>query len=242
MLGELPAQGQRMVEIAVQNTDRLVRLINDILDIERINCGQIDMHPQSCDARELIDRACDAVASLADAANVSVVIEAERVALSVDADRIIQTLTNLISNAVKFSPPDSSVHVSCSLRDAQVRFEVSDEGRGIPAENLDSIFGRFAQVDASDSREKGGTGLGLAICRSIVEQHGGRIWAQSEPGAPRSRSCSPHPARAPPRIDAPSTQTSSRWLRMRICAAGADVRRRPLRDRDGQRGAPPGGS
>jgi len=63
-----------------------------------------------------------------------------------------------------------------------VLFEVSDEGRGIPAENLDSIFGRFAQVDASDSREKGGTGLGLAICRSIVDQHGGRIWAQSEPG------------------------------------------------------------
>jgi len=104
MLGALPAQGQRMVEIAVQNTDRLVRLINDILDIERINSGQIDMHPQSCDARELIDHACDAVTSLADAANVSVVIEAERLALSVDADRIIQTLTNLISNAVKFSP------------------------------------------------------------------------------------------------------------------------------------------
>jgi len=182
VLGKLPAQGQRMVEIAVQNTDRLVRLINDILDIERINSGQIDMHPQSCDARELIDCACDAVASLADAANVSVVIETERVALSVDADRIIQTLTNLISNAVKFSPPDSSVHVSCLLRDAEVLFEVSDDGRGIPAENLDSIFGRFAQVDASDSREKGGTGLGLAICRSIVEQHGGRIWAQSEPG------------------------------------------------------------
>ncbi len=182
VLGELPAQGQRMVEIAVQNTDRLVRLINDILDIERINSGQIDMHPQSCDARELIDRACDAVTSLADAASVSVVIEAERLALSVDADRIIQTLTNLISNAVKFSPPDSSVHVSCSRRDAEVLFEVSDEGRGIPAEKLESIFGRFAQVDASDSREKGGTGLGLAICRSIVDQHGGRIWAHSEPG------------------------------------------------------------
>ncbi len=159
-----------------------MRLINDILDIERINSGQIDMHPQSCDARELIDRACDAVTSLTDAANVSVVIDAERVALSVDADRIIQTLTNLLSNAVKFSPPHSSVHVSCALRDEQVLFEVSDEGRGIPAENLDSIFGRFAQVDASDSREKGGTGLGLAICRSIVDQHGGQIWAHSEPG------------------------------------------------------------
>ncbi|MFN2521588.1 MAG: sensor histidine kinase, partial [Candidatus Limnocylindria bacterium] len=168
VLGELPAKGQRMIEIAVQNTDRLVRLINDILDIERINSGEGDIHPQSCDARELIDRACDAVSALADAANVSVVIEAESVALSADADRIIQTLTNLISNAVKFSPPQSSVRVSCSRRDTEVRFEVSDEGRGIPVEHLESIFGRFAQVDTSDSREKGGTGLGLAICRSIV--------------------------------------------------------------------------
>ena len=182
VLGELPAQGQRMVEIAVQNTDRLVRLIDDILDIERINSGQIDMNPGPCDARELIARASDAVAALAAAANVSVLIDAEPVHFSADGDRVIQTLTNLISNAVKFSPPASSVRVSCSRRDGEVLFEVSDEGRGIPAENVETVFGRFQQVDASDSREKGGTGLGLAICRSIVDQHGGRIWAHSVPG------------------------------------------------------------
>jgi len=90
-----------------------------------------------------------------------------------------QTLTNLISNAVKFSEPGATVRVSSERCEGEVLFRVSDEGRGIPAEKLDSIFERFQQVDASDSREKGGTGLGLAICRTIVEHHGGRIWAES---------------------------------------------------------------
>jgi CheY-like chemotaxis protein len=96
---------------------------------------------------------------------------------------MLQTLTNLISNAVKFSPLDSAVHVSAARRNGELLFQVRDEGRGIPADKLETIFERFQQVDASDSREKGGTGLGLAICRTIVEHHGGRIWAESKPGA-----------------------------------------------------------
>ena len=182
VLGALPEQGQRMVEIAVQNTDRLVRLINDILDIERINSGEIDMDRRICDASELIARATEVVASTAAASGVTIVTDAEPVRLAADADRVIQTLTNLIANAVKFSPAGGRVRVSCSRADGEVLFEVSDEGRGIPAENLETIFERFQQVDASDARDKGGTGLGLAICRSIVEQHGGRIWARSVPG------------------------------------------------------------
>jgi len=182
VLGAMAPQGRRMVEIAVQNTDRLVRLINDILDIERINSGQIDMHPVPCDARELIARATDAVAALARDANVTVVADAHPVSLSADPDRIIQALTNLIGNAVKFSEPGSTVRVACARRDAEVLFEICDDGRGIPADQLEPIFGRFAQVDASDARQKGGTGLGLAICRSIIDQHGGRIWAESVPG------------------------------------------------------------
>jgi CheY-like chemotaxis protein len=110
------------------------------------------------------------------------VTDVERVRLRADADRVIQTLTNLIGNAVKFSPAGASVRISCARRDEEVLFEVADDGRGIPAANLESIFDRFGQVDASDSRQNGGTGLGLAICRSIVEQHGGRIWAQSTLG------------------------------------------------------------
>jgi CheY-like chemotaxis protein len=99
-----------------------------------------------------------------------------------DADRVIQTLTNLIGNAVKFSPAGSTVEVMAERRGGEVLFRVSDRGRGIPVDKLETIFERFQQVDASDSRQNGGTGLGLAICRSNVEHHGGRIWAWSAPG------------------------------------------------------------
>ncbi|MCW3016396.1 MAG: Two-component hybrid sensor and histidine kinase regulator [Solirubrobacterales bacterium] len=182
VLGPLPEKGRRMVEIAVQNTNRLVRLINDILDIERIDSDKLDMHAELCDARALVELAVQSLGQLAAEAQVSLVVEGEPVALFADPDRVLQTLTNLISNAVKFSPPDSTVRLSSKRRGQEVLFEVSDGGRGIPADKLDAIFERFQQVDASDSREKGGTGLGLAICRTIVEHHGGRIWVQSELG------------------------------------------------------------
>jgi PAS domain S-box-containing protein len=183
VLGPLPEKGQRMVEIAVQNTDRLVRLINDILDLERIGSNDVDMRSAICDARALIDQATQGVEQLAVDAQVRLTSGGEPVTLIADPDRVVQTLTNLISNAIKFSPAGGGVHVSCAHRDGEALFEVSDEGRGIPADKLGSIFERFQQVDASDSREKGGTGLGLAICKTIVEHHGGRIWARSEPGA-----------------------------------------------------------
>ena len=99
-----------------------------------------------------------------------------------DADRIVQVLTNLLSNSVKFSPAGGQVCVSASTQDSQVRFSVADRGRGIPTAKLESIFERFQQVDASDARVKGGAGLGLTICKSIVQQHGGRVWAESKLG------------------------------------------------------------
>jgi signal transduction histidine kinase len=183
VVGPLPERARRMIEIAVQNTDRLVRLINDILDIERIDSATIDLHPQPCDGAELIRRAIQGLEQFATDAHVRLTADDEPVALSADPDRIHQTLTNLISNAVKFSPASSTVHVSCTRRDDGVLFEVADHGKGIPADKLASIFERFQQVDASDSRDKGGTGLGLAISRNIVEHHGGRIWVDSQLGA-----------------------------------------------------------
>jgi PAS domain S-box-containing protein len=182
-LGPLPPKGQRMVEIAVLNTDRLVRLINDILDIERIDSGTIDLHPRPCDGAQLIRRAIQGVEQFADQALVTLAAEGEAVQMYADPDRVHQVLTNLISNAVKFSPASSTVRVRCTRRDSEVLFEVADDGKGIPAGKLAVIFERFGQVDASDSRGKGGTGLGLAICRKIVEHHGGRIWVDSQPGA-----------------------------------------------------------
>jgi len=177
MLGTIAEKGQRMLEIAVTNTDRLVRLINDILDLERIDSGKIELTRTDEDAGALMTQAVEGVQSMADDAGVSLVAEPVRATLSIDCDRIMQTLTNLLSNAIKFSPRGTTVTLSGSSDDANFTFRVADEGRGVPADKLDTIFERFKQVDASDSRDKGGSGLGLAICRSIVTAHQGRIWA-----------------------------------------------------------------
>jgi PAS domain S-box-containing protein len=181
--GEVPERGQRMLDIAVQNTDRLIRLINDILDLERIESGKVAMEARPVNAAELAHNAAEVMLPMAERAGVGLFVEAEAVRLLADSDRILQVLTNLISNAVKFSPPGGSVELRVEPAEGEARFRVADQGRGIPTDRLESIFERFQQVDSSDSRQKGGTGLGLAICRTIVTQHGGRIWAESEPGA-----------------------------------------------------------
>ncbi len=178
-----PEKAQRMLNIAVNNTDRLVRLINDILDIERIESGKVTMSKQTCEAADLISQAAEVVRSLAQKAGVTLVLSPLSVRLWADPDRIIQTFTNLLSNAIKFSPSGSSIRFGAELlQNNQILFQVKDQGRGIPANKIETIFERFQQVDASDSRKKGGTGLGLAICRSIVQHHGGQIWIESTLG------------------------------------------------------------
>ncbi|HEV7804853.1 MAG TPA: ATP-binding protein [Solirubrobacteraceae bacterium] len=181
-LGPLPGEGTRMIQIAVRNTDRLVRLINDLLDLGRFDSETMLLRRGPCDAAELVARAIEAVTALAIEAGVTLEVDALPAGFTADADRLIQTLTNLISNAVKFSAPGATVWIAAERRHDEIRFAISDRGRGIPTHKLETIFGRFVQVDASDARRKGGTGLGLAICRSIVEQHGGVIWAESRPG------------------------------------------------------------
>jgi len=181
-LGPLSDKGQRMLDIAVQNTDRLVRLINDILDIERMQSGRSTMAKTSCDAAELVAQTVEVMQAIAGKAGVTLSVQPQSVRLWADPDRLIQTLTNLLSNAIKFSSPGGRVWLTVEQQEDHVLFQVKDQGRGIPADKLESIFERFQQVDSSDSRKKGGTGLGLAICRSIVQQHRGRIWAESTPG------------------------------------------------------------
>jgi PAS domain S-box-containing protein len=177
-----PVQAQRVITIALRSCDRLIRLINDILDVERIRSGKTRMERTPLEARDLLTGTSREMTSLAGAAGISLELgEAEGWAVA-DADRITQTLTNIVGNAVKFAPPGTSVRLSAVASDAEVIFSVADEGRGIPADKLTLVFEPFEQVDSSDSREKGGTGIGLAICQGIVERHGGRIWAQSELG------------------------------------------------------------
>jgi PAS domain S-box-containing protein len=181
-LGELPVKAARLLEIASTNTDRLVRLINDILDIERIESGKATVSRVPTDAGTLVRQATDLMRQLAEQAGITIAMSAGPAPLIADPDRIVQTLTNLIGNSIKFSPPQSTINVSAETTEGAVIFKVADAGRGIPAEKLEAVFERFKQVDASDSRDKGGSGLGLAICRSIVHQHGGEISVQSEVG------------------------------------------------------------
>ncbi len=174
-----PDKAKRMLNLALMNSDRLVRLVNDILDLERLDSGRVELIKEKCDAQALMQRAVEGVSTIADQNGVLLSIQPTQLKVWAAPDAIIQTLTNLLSNAIKFSAPNSVVSVSVYAQPDAVQFQVKDQGRGIPADKLETIFGRFQQVDVSDSRQKKGTGLGLSICQSIVQQHGGNIWAES---------------------------------------------------------------
>jgi PAS domain S-box-containing protein len=182
LLGPVPERGQRLLEIATENTDRLVRLVNDILDIERMDAGRMELERVTVDAASLVRQAVQTVEGMAARHSVELVVEPVSAVVWADPDRLVQVLTNLLSNAIKFSESGGVVRVRSADVAGQLRITVSDTGRGIPAELQERIFGRFQQVDASDSRQKGGTGLGLAIARGIVQQHGGTMELESEPG------------------------------------------------------------
>ena len=134
------------------------------------------------DTAQLMRESAESVQVIAQGEGVSVVLVPVALPVRVDPIRMVQALVNLLGNAIKFSPPGGRVEFGAERNSSSVVFRIKDQGRGIPKDKLETIFERFQQVDASDSREKGGTGLGLAICRSIVQQHGGRVWAESELG------------------------------------------------------------
>jgi PAS domain S-box-containing protein len=191
-MGNLSNKGHRMLEIAVNNTDRLIRLINDILDLERLESDKFTLYQQRCSVTDLVRQATETMQPMAEKAGVMLLSSSVSVNIHGDPDRLIQVLTNLISNAIKFSLSGSTVWLTAELQTTLGRasnslapmllITVKDEGRGIPADKLETVFERFQQVDASDARQKGGTGLGLAICRSIARQHGGKIWVESTLG------------------------------------------------------------
>jgi PAS domain S-box-containing protein len=180
--GPLPDHVVEVVALAERNAIRLMALIEDILDLERLETGKIELQMTRVPIASILRRAMESLAAFGahgvtvDAPNVSSSID-------VDADRIVQVLVNLLSNAVKFSPPGGVVTIAVTVDGQWTEFRVIDHGRGVPAVHRRAIFERFRQVDPSDAREKGGAGLGLAICKSIVEQHGGSIGVESEEGA-----------------------------------------------------------
>ena len=202
VVGPLTARANELVRIAVSNTDRLIRLINDMLDLDKMAAGKLELRRVALTPAGSIRLAVDGIRAMAEQYDIRLV---ERVTalrqVEGDPDRVMQVLTNLLSNAIKFAPAGSTIEISATDQDAVaapdperreprppdaeqavVRFAVENPGPGIAPAEMDRLFRRFQQLDSSDTRRRGGTGLGLAISKAIVEQHGGAIGAESEPG------------------------------------------------------------
>ncbi len=177
--GDLPPRAAKMIDIATTGSVRLGRLVNDILEIERLDTGMLPLAIRTHDVPSACQEAVGATSGLAQAAGIELRLGPVTGRVRADRDRLVQVLINLIGNAVRFSDSGDSVLVEARQDGELIEFAVSDTGRGIPEDKLDEIFARFSQVDSSDTREKGGTGLGLAICRGLIERMGGRIWVKS---------------------------------------------------------------
>jgi len=179
MAGELPPDVAQLVSVANESSERLVRMVNDVLDLQKIEAGgmQFERRPQLL--LPVAEHALDSMQGYAAQLGVQLRLDcsepARDLAAAIDRDRLVQVLTNLLSNAVKFSPRDGMVTLALAEHGQWARLSVRDQGPGIPPEFQARVFQRFAQADGADTRQKGGTGLGLSITKSLVEEHGGRI-------------------------------------------------------------------
>lgn len=182
VLADRPETSQQMLDIAVLDTERLTRLVNDILDLNRLNAGQVELNQRWCRASDLVNQAMDTVQAIAQAQAITLTATVDDASVWADPDWLVQTLVNLLGNAIKFSPAQSTVEIGVKRQEQGVLFQVRDRGSGVPAQQLEAIFQPFLQVRTQHRQRRQGTGLGLAICRQIVELHGGRIWAESTVG------------------------------------------------------------
>ena len=184
MAGKIPKQARQLIDIANSNSERLIRLINDILDIEKIESGKMRFVMNAVRLRTLLQDALLENQGYAERFNVKFRPQGEfpDVMVRADRDRVLQVMANLLSNAAKFSPTGAEVSIAAVAGSGSVRISVTDHGGGIPAEFHDKIFGKFSQADASDSRRMGGSGLGLSIAKAIVEKHGGEIGFRTAQG------------------------------------------------------------
>lgn len=165
-------------------SERLGRLVDQLLELSRFESGDVPLHPERVPVGPLISRVLSEieVARADRAVTLEEQVPGDLPPLYADPERVHQVLFNLLDNALRFTPPGGRVTVTASARDGSVDIAVADTGPGIAPEHLPRLFERFYRIDTARSRDEGGTGIGLAIARSVVEAHGGRIWAESEPG------------------------------------------------------------
>ena len=184
-VGKISKKVQEMIDMAEKNTDRLINLVNDILDMEKIESGSLKFRFGAVDLSKLVEQSIDANRGYADQYGIQFeLVETQpNVRVRGDSDRLMQVVANLLSNAAKFSPEGGKVEIAVTKGNGRARVSVSDHGPGIPWEFHETIFAKFTQADASDARRVGGTGLGLNISKTIVEKHGGSIDFDTEVGA-----------------------------------------------------------
>ena len=183
-LGDLPESATKAIIKEVKNVDYLIALINQLLEIEKLETGNIQLDKEEFCVDDVFSQVKQSLSVLAERAAISLEL-GNRLDLVVDADkqRVTQVVINLVSNAIKFSPKKSTITMkSATVDDGKVRISVIDQGRGIPSHAIDKVFDRFSQVERDDEKVKGGSGLGLAICKAIIEAHGGEIGVESEEG------------------------------------------------------------
>lgn len=180
--GEIHGSAKELLEIARNNTIRLIKLISNLLDISKIESGKIEMEIKPCDVLELIQETLKEIKPVTDKKNLSLTLvdKVKNHQIHCDKDRIKQVIINLITNAAKFTTEKASIQVSLEENEKEIKISVIDTGMGISQENIKKLFERFQQVDSSSTRKQGGTGLGLSISKSIVEAHKGKIWVESE--------------------------------------------------------------
>ncbi|MBX9952928.1 MAG: HAMP domain-containing histidine kinase [Candidatus Obscuribacterales bacterium] len=182
IVGDIPDEAMPTLGSAERSINMLMNLITDLLDLETSESQGIKLQMEEFDIRNMLDEVADVVESMADRAGITIKIECSAETLYADRIRILRVITNLVTNAIKFSPEDSTITMIAKPDGHKIDFEVIDEGRGVPKEQRKKIFDRFHQVEKDDSRKKKGSGLGLSIAKVFVEAHGGRIGVESELG------------------------------------------------------------
>ena len=180
--GTLSEKGKKQLHGVEENLDRMIRLTTDLLDLDKLEAGSMQLEQTTLKVQELISDSADSVRQLSDQKRITLQTQETDMEVFGDSHRLTQVLVNLLSNAIKFAPEDSTIEINAVNMRHQVEIQVVDHGRGIPAHMIDLIFERYKQVDASDSKVKKGAGLGLAIAKALVDAHNGQIGVSSEEG------------------------------------------------------------
>jgi PAS domain S-box-containing protein len=183
ILGNLNAKGEGTVDRCAAEVDRLVSMINDLLDLDKLDSGVFELEYKQMPAAQLIKYCIGALQAQADAKKVLLLAHGTEEIVWCDPDRITRVIVNLLDNAIKYSHAGAYVEVKVTPSSSMLRFSISDQGRGIPQDKLSSVFERYKQVERADEFEKRGSGLGLAICKAVIEAHKGSIGVESEPGS-----------------------------------------------------------